>query len=80
MRMETAPIIYVLPKWDSLDAEMTKVKEAITSIQRTRSDLLLIDCREFIKSSDMSDDKHLNSSGQAKLAHKIVDVLYEYYN
>lgn len=74
------PFIYIIPKWDELNTEFDLVKEAVISLQRDTPRFLYIDCRDFITEADMCDDKHLNSSGQTKLAHKIVDVLYDYYN
>lgn len=75
-----APIIYIVGKCNEIDAELTQIKEIMVSLQENNSDILIVDLREFIEDTDMVDSKHLNSSGQTKLAHKIVDVLYDYYN
>lgn len=75
-----APIIYIVGKCNEIDAELTQIKEIMVSLQKNDSDILIVDLREFIEDTDMIDGKHLNSSGQTKLAHKIVDVLYDYYN
>lgn len=75
------PFIYIIPKWDALNTEFDLVEEAVISLQRDNPRFLYIDCRDFITEADMCDDFiHLNSSGQTKLAHRIVDVLYDYYN
>lgn len=75
-----APFIYVIPRCDAANAELDILKACIVHLQDTHPDLIVIDCRDFITDADTEDFIHLNASGQTKLAHKIVDALYDYYN
>lgn len=75
------PIIYVIPNTPKLDDYWDSLKGAFEEAQEHYDNLIIIDCREFITESDLCSDKiHMNVSGQTKLSHKIVDVLYDWYN
>lgn len=75
------PIIYIIPKADEHNAELEQIKAAMEQAQTIYPNLIILDTRDMFTASDIAEDfTHLNSAGQAKLAHKIVDALYDYYN
>lgn len=79
-----APIVFIIPAMENTlgtDGSAGFISGFKEVANNAGSDLIVIDCHEFITSTDFTNDGlHLNQSGYNKLTKEIVDALYEYYN
>ena len=76
----TTPVVYVIPKTKQLDDEFDFIEDGVKYMQQRYPNLILVDCREFLTEADLGDYVHPNKAGQTKMAHAIVDAIYEFYN
>ena len=79
--MENNPVIFIIPYIPAYNDYFSALKNIALEAQTVYDRLIVLDCRDFITDADLCSDKiHMNKNGQTKLAHEIVNTLYEWYN